>query len=148
MRMVRISEEVWAEIAKRGKFGETEDDVLRREFKLPAAGTSTEIRTSDVAQRGASRNDVGVAVTHARGVRRRSSYATTRMSSYVNSGMLHVGFEGGREQSWPLPDRNDKLAIRQVRDQAVDFARRNGATLGQENAVKKALTDSGYHLIK
>jgi len=28
MKTIRISDEVWAEIAKRGKFGETEDDVL------------------------------------------------------------------------------------------------------------------------
>ena len=34
MRTIRISEKVWDEIAKRGKFGETPDDVLRRVFNL------------------------------------------------------------------------------------------------------------------
>ena len=34
MKTVRISDEVWEEIAKRGKFGETEDDVLRRVFGI------------------------------------------------------------------------------------------------------------------
>ena len=29
MRTIRISDEVWQEIAQRGKFGETEDDVAR-----------------------------------------------------------------------------------------------------------------------
>jgi hypothetical protein len=31
-----VSDEVWQEIAKRGKFGETEDDVLRKVFKVPS----------------------------------------------------------------------------------------------------------------
>lgn len=34
MRTIKISQEVWEEIAKRGKFGETEDDVLRRIFNI------------------------------------------------------------------------------------------------------------------
>jgi len=34
MKTIRISDEVWAEIAKRGKFGETEDDVLQRIFGI------------------------------------------------------------------------------------------------------------------
>ena len=34
MKRVAISDDVWAEIARRGKFGETEDDVLRRVFDL------------------------------------------------------------------------------------------------------------------
>ena len=34
MRTIRISEEVWDEIAKRGVFGETPDIVLRRIFGL------------------------------------------------------------------------------------------------------------------
>jgi hypothetical protein len=35
MRTIRISEEVWNEIAKRGKFGETPDDVLKGVFNIP-----------------------------------------------------------------------------------------------------------------
>lgn len=34
MRTIRISEEVWNAIAERGKFGESEDDVLRRVFNI------------------------------------------------------------------------------------------------------------------
>ena len=34
MRTIKVSENVWNEIAKRGKFGETEDDVLKRVFGL------------------------------------------------------------------------------------------------------------------
>jgi len=47
MRTVRISDEVWAKIAERGKFGETEDDVLRRVFKLPPAGAGPELPGPD-----------------------------------------------------------------------------------------------------
>jgi hypothetical protein len=47
-----------------------------------------------------------------------------------------------------LPDVTDKKGIRTVRDLAVEFARQNGASIGQENAVKKALTDAGYWLVK
>jgi hypothetical protein len=35
-----------------------------------------------------------------------------------------------------------------VRDAAVQFAEENGATVGQVFAVKKALTEAGYHLVK
>ena len=36
-KKITISEEVWNEIAARGQFGETEDMVLRRVFKMPDA---------------------------------------------------------------------------------------------------------------
>ena len=34
MRTIEVSDPVWQEIATRGKFGETEDDVLRRVFEI------------------------------------------------------------------------------------------------------------------
>ena len=61
---------------------------------------------------------------------------------------LVVSFEGGSVKSWPLPAREDKHAIRRIRDQAVRFGEENGATLGQIDAIKKALTAAGYHLTK
>ena len=147
MRTIGISEEVWQEIAKRGKFGETEDDVLRREFKLPEASGSTQL--PPLVERGSpSLSSRRPSAPNGRMNTRRASLATRRMSSYVSGGRLHVGFEGERERSWPLPDRSDKVAIRRIRDEAVDFARAGGATIGQENAVKKALTESGFHLMK
>jgi hypothetical protein len=36
-KQVMLSDTVWGEIAKRGNFGESEDDVLRRVFELPQA---------------------------------------------------------------------------------------------------------------
>lgn len=122
MRTIRISDEVWEEIAKLGVFGETPDDVLRRVFNI-------------------EKEDGPKGVLRGR-------YATRRMSSRIENGKLFVGFEGGPSNSWQLPSRDDKNSIRSIRSQAVGFAKQNDATIGQENAVKKALTDGGYHLTK
>ena len=40
------------------------------------------------------------------------------------------------------------MGIRKIRDEAVYFAKNNGATSGQINAVKKTLTEAGYHITK
>ena len=40
MPTIKVSDEVWEAIAERGKFGETEDDVLRRAFNLPPSPRS------------------------------------------------------------------------------------------------------------
>lgn len=122
MKTIRISEDVWDAMAKIGKFGETPDDVLRKVFKID---------TPQPAQKN-----------------KRPRYAINKMSSGIARGMLYVEFKSGESDSWKLPDKTDKLAIREVRDKAVAFAEENGASLGQVNAVKKALTDGGYHLTK
>ncbi len=134
MRSIEVSEDVWKEIAARGKFGECEDDVLRRVFNLPS--DIARVEPTEPPRRGAPR------------ATRRRSMATRRQRSYIEGNHLHVSFYDGPERNWALPDRSDKGAIRTVRDNAVAFARESGATLGQINAVKKALTDSGYHVIK
>ena len=128
MRTIKISDEVWSAIAERGKFGETEDDVLRKVFSLSPA-----TRPVSSGRRG----------------RGRTRHATKKMSARVQGGHLVVEFEDGARDQWPLPERTDKDAIRAVRDTAVSFALDQGASdPGQTNAVRKALTDSGYHLIK
>ncbi len=48
MRTIKISEEVWNEIAKRGKFGETEDDVLKRIFNIINTEDSNTFNLSDL----------------------------------------------------------------------------------------------------
>ena len=127
MRTIRISEEVWAAMAQIGKFGETPDDVLRKVLNIKSK------KEEKMAQRL---------------TQKRPSYATMKMSAYIARNELHVEFANGVSNSWPLPDRNDKTVIRKVRDASAIFAEQNGASLGQINAVKKTLTDSGYHLIK
>lgn len=138
MRSINVSEPVWQAIADRGKFGETEDDVLRRVFDLPE-NTETDKDVLATQQRAASSS---------KSIGPRRSFATDKLSSYISDNKLRVSFASGPSSSWTLPERDDKANIRIVRDKAVSFAEDHGATLGQVNAVKKTLTDSGYHLIK
>ena len=79
----------------------------------------------------------------------RRRLAIKRMSARVESSKLVVEFEGGSRKEWTLPNRADKHAIRNIRGAALMFARESGASdPGQMNAVRKALTNAGYHLIK
>lgn len=133
MKSISVSLPVWEAIASRGKFGETEDDVLRRVFGL--SGSTAEPATKATP---AHRESNGP----------RRSFATDKLSSYISGNELRVAFASGASKSWKLPPKSDKAALRTVRDAATSFAASKGATLGQVNAVKKTLTDSGYHLIK
>ncbi len=131
MRKIRVSDAVWNEIAKRGRFGEMEDDVLRRVFGIE------------------DKENENIPASGSRRGRGNLRYATKRMSARIESGHLVVEFEDGASERWPLPDRSDKAAIRTIREEAVEFALENGASdPGQTNAVRKALTDAGYHLTK
>jgi hypothetical protein len=137
MKSISISEPVWQAIASRGKFGETEDDVLRRVFGVPPlAGDSAVPPIARTAPTTRQSNG------------RRRSFATDKLSSYISGNELRVAFASGASNSWKLPAKTDKAALRAMRDAATGFADKHGATLGQVNAVKKTLTDSGYHLLK
>jgi hypothetical protein len=135
MKSISISQSVWNAIASRGKFGETEDDVLRRVFRLPPRSTSEPLPP---AQNHTTNQSKG----------RRRSFATDKLSSYISGNELRLSFASGASQSWKLPPKSDKAALRTMREQATGFAEKHGATLGQVNAVRKTLTDSGYHLLK
>lgn len=135
MHSIEVSEDVWSEIEARHKFPESVDDVLRRVLNLPP--NIARVEPTSPPQHPAPRATA-----------RRRSMATRKQSSYVEKDQLRVSYYDGPSRTWALPDRSDKAGIRKVRDEAVAFARENGATLGQVNAVKKALTDSGYHVIK
>lgn len=132
MKTISISVPVWEAIASRGKFGESEDDVLRRVFGLPALSSKS--------------SAIAPATRQSNGTRR--SFATDKLSSYISGNELRVAFASGPSKSWKLPPKSDKAALRTLRDAATTFAKSHGATLGQINAVKKTLTDSGYHLLK
>ena len=132
MRTIRISDEVWDEIAKHGKFRETDDDVLRRVFGLKKEKSSREGNSSN-----------------SRPKRRRGHYSTNPMHAGVHNEHLVVSFESGAENRWKLPERSDKVEIRRIRSEAVEFALENGASKpGQTNAVLKALTEDRYYLTK
>ena len=127
---INVSQAVWNAIAERGKFGESEDDVLRRVFSL---APNRDAEQSTRSEGGAKRR-----------------LATKRMSTRVGHGRFVVEFvEDGIREEWELPDKSDKAAIRSVRDEAVAFALQHGATKpGQTNAVRKKLTENGYYLTK
>jgi hypothetical protein len=131
MRTIRISEAVWAAIAERGKFGETADTVLRREFDLPSG------------------NDAGrTQIPSGRRGRGNLRYAEKRMSPRVEAGQLSVGFEQGPANHWDLSHPSKTEDTKRVLNEAAAFARKQGATPGQVNAIRKALTEAGYHLIR
>jgi|APMI01.1.fsa_nt_gi hypothetical protein len=138
MKSISVSEPVWEAIAGRGKFGETEDDVLRRVFGLPPLSGSNSA--------AAATTKAAPIIRQTKGQRR--SFATDKLSSYISGNELRVSFASGASKSWTLPAKNDKAALRVVRGAATGFAEKHGATIGQINAVRKTLTDSGYHLLK
>ena len=71
-----------------------------------------------------------------------------KTSARAEGDHLLVKFADDEMERWKLPDRSDKGAIRRIRDMAVAFARDHGGTLGQINAVKKALTEGEYYVTK
>jgi len=76
------------------------------------------------------------------------SFAAQKMTTYIAQNQFFIEFQDGASASWALPDAKDKTAIKAVLDKAVRFAREHGASMGQMNAVRKKLTDEGYHLTK
>ena len=132
MRTIRISDEVWQEIAKRGKFGETEDDVLRMVFQIKANGP-----------------DQGQSMRRPQG-----HFSKDKMHAKVyqeaDGSCLKISFRtSGMKAEFELPgDKSDKRAIRIVLESALEFGEANGASKGQLFAIRKALTEAGYHLTK
>ena len=130
MKTVRLSQDVWNEIAKRGKFGESEDDVLRRTFGIKPSALS--------------RVNGRPTVDSAKDRMHSKVYDEGTPKAY-----LKVGFQSGSEQHFKLPqDKTDKRAIRNTLSNALLFGKRNGASRGQLFAIRKALTEMGYHLTK
>jgi negative regulator of replication initiation len=132
MKMIRISEDVWAAIAAQGKFGETEDDVLRRVLK---------ISPNNFQSKGTSAN-----AQKQYGWKERR--ATDRMTQTVKGNKLILEFDSGARFEKVLPAKENRPAIRKIRDEAVEFVRSNGGTDGQEKAAIRALTSRGYHISK
>jgi hypothetical protein len=71
------------------------------------------------------------------------------MSARVtDDGYLLIEFLGGQSNKWKLPSKHDKNGIRRVKGLAIEFAQNNEASLGQINAVVKAMTDAEYWTTK
>lgn len=137
MKPISISQPVWEAIASRGKFGETEDDVLRRVFGLPPREPGMPVDPKLTPR-----------LAHRSGAAQRRSFATDKLTSYISGNELRISFASGPSNSWRLPPKDDKTQLRSIRDQATSFAKEHGATVGQVNAVRKTLTEAGYHLMK
>jgi hypothetical protein len=138
MRNIRISEEVWNEIATRGKFGENEDDVLRRVFGVKAVGEPPE---------GPERRPPSIKLA-SRKFLRGPRKAERVLSPQIVGSKFEVRFPNdGNYRTWDLPPKNDKDGIRKMLGEALAYGEENGATEGQLKAIRKALTDNGYYLI-
>jgi hypothetical protein len=134
MKTIQVSDETWAAIRARGKFGETtEDDVLRRILK---------VSTTNSQQDDSPANETDKQY----GWKERRT--TNRMTQDVRGNKLILQFDHGPQFEMVLPEKKDRLAIRKVRDVAVEFVRSNGGTKGQEHAAIRALTSRGYHVAK
>jgi hypothetical protein len=128
MRSIRISEEVWDAIAEKGVFGETPDIVLRRVFGIEDSGR---VRGDYSLNRG-----------------RRARIATNKLTSIVEDNQLFLEFASGENMNFILPDPDDRNSVRKVTEDAMQFAKNNGATTGQIAAVRKTLNEAGFHLTK
>ncbi|MCE5271625.1 hypothetical protein LLH00_10125 [bacterium] len=120
MRTIRISEEVWNEIAKRCSFGETPDIVLRRVFSID---NPKQEKKMEIA---------------------RPRFAQKRMTARIAENYMLISFKGGASKRFLLPSKNDKSAIKRATEEAMGFADSNGASHGQIEAVRKAFTSAGY----
>ena len=132
MRTIRISEEVWDEIAKRGIFGETPDIVLKRVFKIDKPTNFHHDTDQNVSRR----------------IKKRARYATDRLTTRIEGDCLLASFASGASMSFQLPDQLDREAISDLTSDVMQFVKDRGGTLGQINAARKALTDAGYHITK
>lgn len=74
--------------------------------------------------------------------------ARRRMTTRIDDGHLSVSFADGPEKTWPLPLKEDKTQILEIRNRAVLFAEQQGATDGQIKGLIRVLTGAGYHIIK
>ena len=70
------------------------------------------------------------------------------MTQRVENNKLTLEFDNGARFERTLPSKDNRLAIRKVRDEAIEFVKKHGGTKGQEHAAIRALTSRGYHVSK
>jgi hypothetical protein len=140
MKTIRVSEQVWDAIAAHGKFGETEDDVLRRVFKISSNNSSPQPKTGN-GPLPPSEPDKQYGWKERR--------AVYRMRDETGKGnKLVLEFDHGPRFEGAFPAKDNHSAVRKLRNEAVEFVRSNGGTKGQEHAAIKALTSRGFFVAK
>jgi len=132
------NEEDLNDIAKRGNFGEKKNDDPMRMFELPASSVT----------RNETMKERKKISTPSRAKYIRQPFARQKMTPYISRNQFHIEFQDGGSRSWTLPDPKDKAGIREILYKAIAFAKEHRASRGQINAVRKKLTDEGYHLTK
>lgn len=138
MKNLRVSDDVWQAIAQIGKFGETENDVLRRVFSNEGVCRLFSITPTTAVQ-------TTTTVPRTSGVRRQR-HATNRMSAHIADGILRITFADGASKDFKLPSREDRDAIRTVRDNAWQFAKEHQASIGQRQAIVHVMCDNEYRI--
>lgn len=138
VRRPMTNEEGLHDTAKCGNFVEKTNEGPMCMFELPASsGYRNEIM-----------KEKGSISTPRKAQYRRQPFASQKMASCISHNQLHLEFQDGGSCSWTLPNPKDKARIREVLYKAMAFAKDHHASRGQINAVRKKLTDEGYHLTK
>lgn len=78
----------------------------------------------------------------------RTRLATVKMTAKVEEGKLTIGFEGQKIRKFKMPSAADKPKLKLLLTKALEFAVEQGATIGQQKAVRKAFTSAGYYMTK
>jgi hypothetical protein len=71
---------------------------------------------------------------------------TNPLKVRTEGGVLSLRFAQGQNREWTLPKTDDVSAIIEIRKEALDFASKSGATVGQLNAIRKAIASAGYRI--
>ena len=128
MKTIRISEEVWQDISKKGVFGKTPDIVLRREFGIDQ--TSNNLDNASYGQ-SASPNTI---------------HRNTSFNRRFEDGYYIVEASNGAKFNEALPEKWDKDEILRLTENVRQFTKAQGGTIGEINASSKKLTEAGYHI--
>lgn len=122
------------------------DAISKIEVALDLAG-SVETETALVSDGEVSSNR-GLQASISPPRRPKSRIATHTLRHWIADGRITFAFDDGPSSEWALPAKADKDGIGKVRSEAIAWGKKVGATDGQVDAIKKALTSAGYHLRK
>ncbi len=129
MKTIQVTDELWNEIASL-----IAADILKQAARpIEAAEEYDREMSSSIQPRHFTRGP---------------RVAERQQSLRVLNNKLEVSYpEDGILQTWNLPSKSDREAIREVLNEALAFGESNGASEGQLKAIRKALTENGYYLV-